>query len=80
MIRQKKPALVIAFDSTSQALAAEDLFTRSSLPGRMISIPSQITAGCGLAWKAEPGQQQLLCSALEKAGIAYGTCCVLEMF
>ena len=80
MIRQKKPALVIAFDSTSQALAAEDLFTRSSLPGRMIPSPSQITAGCGLAWKAEPGQQQLLCCALEKAGIAHGACCVLEMF
>ena len=54
MTRQKKPALVIAFDTTAQALAAEKLFTESGLPGRMIPIPSQITAGCGLAWKAEP--------------------------
>lgn len=80
MTRQKKPALVIAFDTTSQALAAEELFTRSSLPGRMIPIPAQITAGCGLAWKAEPTQQQLLCSAMEDAGIGHGACCVLEMF
>ena len=77
MTRQKKPALVIAFDATTQALAAEKLFTESGLPGRMIPIPSQITAGCGLAWKAEPEQ---LCGALERSDIRYSACRVLEMF
>lgn len=80
MTRQKKPALVIAFDTTSQALAAEKLFTESGLPGRMIPIPSQITAGCGLAWKAEPEQRDVLCGALESADIRYSACRVLEMF
>ena len=80
MTRQKKPALVIAFDTTSQALAAEKLFTESGLPGRMIPIPSQITAGCGLAWKAEPEQRSALCGALEKADIRYSACRILEMF
>ena len=80
MTRQKKPALVIAFDTTAQALAAETLFTESGLPGRMIPIPSQITAGCGLAWKAEPEQRHALCGALERADIRYSACRVLEMF
>ena len=80
MIRQKKPALVIAFDTTAQALAAEKLFTESGLPGRMIPIPSQITAGCGLAWKAEPEQCQALCGALERSDIRYSACRILEMF
>lgn len=80
MTRQKKPALVIAFDTTSQALAAEKLFTESGLPGRMIPVPSQITAGCGLAWKAEPEQRDVLCGALESADIRYSACRVLEMF
>ena len=80
MTRQKKPALVIAFDTTAQALAAEKMFTGSGLPGRMIPIPSQITAGCGLAWKAEPQQRQALCGALESANIRYSACRVLEMF
>ncbi len=80
MTRQKKPALIIAFDTTSQALAAEKLFTESGLPGRMIPIPSQITAGCGLAWKAAPEQRDVLCGALKSAGIRYSACCVLEMF
>lgn len=80
MTRQKKPSLVIAFDTTSQALAAETLFTESGLPGRMIPIPSQITAGCGLAWKAEPEQRDALCGALERADIRYSACRILEMF
>ena len=80
MTRQKKPALVIAFDTTAQALAAEKMFIGSGLPGRMIPIPSQITAGCGLAWKAEPQQRQALCGALEGANICYSACRVLEMF
>ena len=54
MTRQKKPALVITFHATSQAMAAEELFRRAGLPGRMIPVPSQIAAGCGLAWKALP--------------------------
>ena len=80
MTRQKKPALVIAFDTTAQALAAEKLFIESGLSGRMIPIPSQITAGCGLAWKAEPEQRDVLCGALESADIRYSACRVLEMF
>ena len=80
MTRQKKPALVITFHATSQAMAAEELFRRAGLPGRMIPIPSQITAGCGLAWKAEPEQRDALCGTLESAGIRYSACRVLEMF
>ena len=52
-MRRKRPFAVIAFASTEQALAAEAMFTQRGLPGRMIPIPSQVSAGCGLAWKAE---------------------------
>ena len=76
-MREKKPALVIAFETTSQALAAEALFTSSGLPGRMIPLPSCISAGCGLAWKAE---QDMLCAALGMAKLDHGGCFVLEMF
>ena len=78
-MREKKPALVIAFESTSQALAAEALFTSSGLPGR-IPLPSCISVGCGLAWKAEPEQQEMLCAALGMAKLDHGDCFVLEMF
>ena len=79
MMRKRVPALVIAFDTTAQAIAAETLFTARSLPGRMIPIPSQISAGCGLAWKAEPEQRQTLLSALDAAGAAYATCQIVPL-
>ena len=80
MTRQKKPALVIAFDTTAQALAAEKLFTESGLPGRMIPIPSQITAGCGLAWKALPADEELLRGELAAAGVPTEGFTVIDMW
>lgn len=80
MIRQKRPALVLTFDATAQALAAEALFAQRGLPGRMIPVPAQISAGCGLAWKAEPGDRQALLDALAQAGQTCSQCAVVEMF
>lgn len=80
MKREKRPALVVTFDTTSQALAAEKVFTERELPGRMIPVPSQIAAGCGLAWKAETAQRDALCGTLTETGIGYSACHVLEMF
>lgn len=80
MTRQKKPALVITFDTTVQAMAAEELFRRAGLPGRMIPVPSQIAAGCGLAWKALPQEQDALCAALDTAAVGHSGCFILEMY
>ena len=59
-MRRKRPFAVIAFASTEQALAAEAMFTQRGLPGRMIPIPSQVSAGCGLAWCADLEQREVL--------------------
>ena len=80
MIRQKRPALILSFDSTAQALAAEALFTEKRLAGRMIPIPAQISAGCGLAWKSEPSLKQPLLDALSQARYGYAGCSIVEMF
>ena len=79
-MRQKRPALILAFDSSSQAIAAEKLFQENGLPGRMIPVPAQISAGCGLAWKAEPDEKQALLDALSRAQQSYAVCTVVEMF
>ena len=53
-MRQKQPALVVTFSTTSEAMAAEKYSGERGLPGRLIPVPREITAGCGLAWKAPP--------------------------
>lgn len=80
VMRRRRPVLVIAFSSTEQALAAEALFTNSGLPGRMIPIPSQVSAGCGLAWKAEIDEKPQLLAALAQAGCGYETDAVVQMY
>ena len=79
-MRQRKPALVITFDTTSQAMAAEALLQNGGLPGRMIPVPSQIAAGCGLAWKALPQERDALCTALDTAAVGHSGCFLLDMY
>lgn len=68
---RKKPACVIAFSSTSAAMAAEACFQERGLPGRIIPLPREISESCGLSWKADPGDEETLTKALDAAGIAY---------
>ena len=68
---QKKLCLVVTFDATAAAMAAEKYCLERGVPGRLIPVPREITAGCGLAWKAEVDQEEAVTAALEAAGIAY---------
>ena len=43
-MRRKRPFAVVAFASTEQALAEEAMFLKKGLSGRMIPIPSRVSA------------------------------------
>ena len=79
MPRVRRPALVLTFPTTAAAMACEQLCGEQGLTGRMIPVPGQISAGCGLAWKAAPQDQDALVSALAEAGIAVEGADVIEM-
>lgn len=49
-MRRKTPKIVLTFAATSDAMALEAAARDRGLPGRMIPVPSEISAGCGLAW------------------------------
>ncbi|MDY2784181.1 MAG: DUF3343 domain-containing protein [Faecalibacterium sp.] len=68
---QKKLCLVVTFDATAAAMAAEKYCLERGVPGRLIPVPREITAGCGLAWKAEVDQEETVTAALKEANIAY---------
>ena len=53
-MRVKKDFLVVSFPTTAAAMACESLCAEKGLPGRTIPVPSQISAGCGLAWRMLP--------------------------
>ena len=79
-MRQRKPFLIITFSATKDAMAAEKYCQAQGLPGRLIPIPREITAGCGLAWKTLPDEEVRFQSALQMAGIRWETMKTLEMW
>lgn len=72
--------MVITFSATTDAMALEKYCEEHSLPGRLIPVPREITAGCGLAWKAEPEEKEQLEAALREAGIRWQEMRTLEMW
>lgn len=51
MAREKKMYQVITFYTTTQAMAFEQKCNTNAIPGRIIPVPREISAGCGLAWR-----------------------------
>ena len=78
-MRQKKPTLIITFATTTQAMAMEKFCMENGLPGRIIPVPREITAGCGLSWKAKPEEQQLLTDKLTEAGMVWQQMAVIDI-
>lgn len=68
-MRQKKPRLIITFETTTMALKMEKICHAAGAPGRLIPVPREITAGCGLSWLAEPEEQDALVSAMQDGGV-----------
>ena len=56
----KKPCLVISFNKTTDAMAVEEYCLNNNIEGRLIPLPKEISAGCGLAWKCEIANKELL--------------------
>ena len=68
-MRQSREFLVITFSETTDAMAAEKVFAEKGIPGRIIPIPRQLSAGCGLSFKTEMGWKTGAEAVLKEAGI-----------
>lgn len=78
-MRTKKPQLVITFSNTPEAIKMEKYCQEQGLSGRLIPIPSQITAGCGLAWKTDPDAKEQFIEQLKLAGVVWEQMQVIEL-
>ncbi len=56
----KKEKIVITFYTTTAAMKMEDICKKCGADGRIIPVPSFISADCGLAWCANPQYEQEL--------------------
>ena len=53
-MRTKQNYHLLTFHTTTAAMAMEDYCHEHGIPGRMIPLPQEISAGCGLAWRMRP--------------------------
>ena len=60
-MRAKRPYIVLSFHATVEAMAWEKHCTEANIPGRLIPLPRELSAGCGLAWRGtgSSGSQSL---------------------
>ncbi len=69
MLRQKSPRVVVTFHTTTAAMKTEQAAREQEVPGRLIPVPREITAGCGLAWSAPPEAEDTLRTLLAGIGV-----------
>ena len=70
MLRQKSPRVVATFRTTTAAMKTEQAAREQQVPGRLIPVPREITAGCGLAWSAPPEAEDALRALFARIGVA----------
>jgi len=66
---QREMRLLVTFRTTEGAMAMEEFCRAAGADGRLIPVPRQITAGCGLAWSAKPESRPLLESLMQANGL-----------
>lgn len=59
MIR-KIPRYLLTFFSTSGAMAVEKYCKQNGIAGRLLPVPREISASCGLAWAVPIDQKEEL--------------------
>lgn len=68
-MRKKELKLVITFHTTTEAMAMEKVCKQTQTPGRLIPVPREISAGCGLAWCAALDEKEKIRQVMKEMDI-----------
>lgn len=68
-MREKTLCMVLTFYTTTDAMAMEAYCAQKGIPGRLIPLPTIISAGCGMCWKAPAQAKEQVREAAKEAGI-----------
>ena len=71
-MRPKTLRYVITFFSTADAMAVEKRCKERGVPGRLIPVPTRITASCGMAWSLPLDAKDMFDAAVK--GISVDGC------
>lgn len=66
---KKSPKIVLSFPTSTEAYLMEEAVQRYALNGRMIPVPREISASCGLAFMMEPAEEARVNEVMQKEKI-----------
>ena len=69
MARVKSEKVIVTFPTTTQAMKMEKAARACGAPGRLIPVPREISAGCGMGWSAEAEAKEALERLISDTGI-----------
>ncbi len=70
-LSKKTEKCVFTFESTADAMNMEKHCKECAIAGRIIPVPTSITAGCGLAWCADINEKENILKFIEKTCLKY---------
>ena len=70
-MRKKELKYLVTFYTTAGAMAMEKACKSQQIPGRLIPVPRELWAGCGIAWSAPPEVRPQIEELMEKQGAYY---------
>lgn len=76
-MRPAERKILVTFETTTSAIAFEKAAKRTGLKGRLIPVPRQITAGCGLCYCAPVDERSLVGQLTDK--MKYQNICELTI-
>ena len=79
-MRKKTKQLVITFSTTTAGMAMEKRAQEMGIFGRLIPLPSEISAGCGLSWKTKPEEKEKILVFLEEEKLKWEEMYELELY
>ena len=79
-MREKKPFMVVSFDTTEDVMEFEEKAPDAGIPGRIIPLPPEVDAGCGMAWAVPLDDADNLSELLSTSGLTYDAITFVELF
>ena len=70
-MRKKEERFVVTFATTTGAMAMERACQAAGLPGRLIPVPRELTADCGMAWCAPTDAAPALRALADSRNLEY---------
>ena len=68
-MRAKQLRVILTFTATTDAMSMEHYCQTHGVPGRLIPVPSAISAGCGMCWSAPPEAKDAVEAAAREASL-----------